>query len=372
MQVVPGDGAAGQGSQSYVVRRARLDRAFISLFSLIALALTGAIPRNVTAHAAVQELSAQIAAAPAIVDTDGDGMPDDWETFFGLNPNNPGDASADPDNDGLTNLQEYQQHGHPFGIDKHYFAEGALGFFKTDIGLVNSSTTATAKVQLTYYTESGARFYQQLQLPPMSRQTVSVNSFLNSSSGGVGTLVESDQPLGADRFMEWGATGYGSSLSAGVTAPSTTWYFAEGATSIFSLYYLLLNPGNTNANVTVTYLQELGGPITRTYTVPAHARSTISVNSDLALLFTSTGAAITSDVPIVAERAMYLSSLFEIFTAGSAGAGAPQPATSWTFAEGSPGGFFDEFLLIANPGNTATTATVVYRRPDGVSATATY
>lgn len=376
MQVVPGDGAAGQGSQQgVVVHRARNVRAFVFISSLIALALSGAghwSGRSVVQAAALQAQAA--AAAPVIVDTDGDGMPDDWETFFGLNPNNPADATGDPDGDGLTNLQEYQQGGHPFGADKHYFAEGAVGFFRTDIGIVNPSTTNTAKVQLTYFTESGSHVSQRVELAPMQRKTVSMNDFLAGTglSGGIATIVESDKAIFTDRFMEWGATGYGSSLSGSVAAPSTTWYFAEGATSIFQLYYLLLNPGNAPAHVTVKYLQEFGGPVTRTYTVPAHARTTISVNTDLALLFTSTGAAMSSDVPIVAERAMYLSSLFEIFSAGAAGAGAPQAATQWSFAEGSPGGFFDEFLLIANPGNTSTTATVIYRRPDGVSATATY
>lgn len=39
-------------------------------------------------------------------DTDGDGIPDGWEFFYGLDPFND-DAGADPDGDGMTNLQEY-------------------------------------------------------------------------------------------------------------------------------------------------------------------------------------------------------------------------------------------------------------------------
>ena len=40
-------------------------------------------------------------------DTDADGMPDEWETTFGFNPNDETDATADADGDGLANLGEY-------------------------------------------------------------------------------------------------------------------------------------------------------------------------------------------------------------------------------------------------------------------------
>ena len=40
-------------------------------------------------------------------DSDGDGIPDDWETQYGLNPTNAADATLDPDGDGFTNLQEF-------------------------------------------------------------------------------------------------------------------------------------------------------------------------------------------------------------------------------------------------------------------------
>ena len=40
-------------------------------------------------------------------DSDGDGIPDDWELAYGLNPNNPADRDQDTDGDGMTNWQEY-------------------------------------------------------------------------------------------------------------------------------------------------------------------------------------------------------------------------------------------------------------------------
>ena len=43
-----------------------------------------------------------------ILDSDNDGMPDSWENTYTLNPNDPADAGHDPDQDGLTNLREYQ------------------------------------------------------------------------------------------------------------------------------------------------------------------------------------------------------------------------------------------------------------------------
>ncbi len=44
----------------------------------------------------------------ALLDSDSDGMPNIWESAYGLDPYNAADALQDPDGDGMTNLQEYR------------------------------------------------------------------------------------------------------------------------------------------------------------------------------------------------------------------------------------------------------------------------
>ena len=41
------------------------------------------------------------------VDSDSDGMPDEWETRYGLNPNDPSDAAGDLNGDGYTNIEKF-------------------------------------------------------------------------------------------------------------------------------------------------------------------------------------------------------------------------------------------------------------------------
>ena len=47
-------------------------------------------------------------------DSDGDGMPDDWEKVHGLNPKDASDATSDLNGDGYSNIEKFI-----FGLDPH-------------------------------------------------------------------------------------------------------------------------------------------------------------------------------------------------------------------------------------------------------------
>ncbi|MDA9584106.1 MSCRAMM family adhesin SdrC, partial [Porticoccaceae bacterium] len=93
-------------------------------------------------------------------DSDLDGMPDAWEIRYGLDPNDPSDATSDQDNDGITALDEFLAGTIPSGsIDldgnKKYDAltDGLLllrGMFGLDGSALVTGTIASDAI----YTES--------------------------------------------------------------------------------------------------------------------------------------------------------------------------------------------------------------------------
>ncbi len=57
------------------------------------------------------------------VDTDGDGMGDNYEARFEFNPNDPNDAALDADGDGASNLEEFERHRNPL-VNEHAVIQG--------------------------------------------------------------------------------------------------------------------------------------------------------------------------------------------------------------------------------------------------------
>jgi len=63
--------------------------------------------------------AAQETEKVVVLDADGDGMPDEWEKKYGLNPADPVDASLDKDGDDFTNLEEFQAKTDPTDAKDH-------------------------------------------------------------------------------------------------------------------------------------------------------------------------------------------------------------------------------------------------------------
>jgi hypothetical protein len=294
-------------------------------------------------------------------DSDGDGMPDWYETQFGLNPNWGGDAGVDSDGDGVSNYSEYVNGTHPTGFYKRYFAEGNKGtFFETEIRLGNPNATP-ASVVLEFRTQTGAFRTHRLTMLPFGSAFVPSGRAPALEQSDFSTTITSNVPVSAERTMRWtNIDGYGSSGETSMAGPASTQYFAEGATGSFALYYLFYNQNPFTVSTTVTYLRAGGlSPIAKNYSLPPGTRTTIYVNGeDPGLAATDVSAQITSSAPIFAERSMYLSGA-HAFDAGTTSAAGPT-STSWTFAEGSTGGFFDCYLDMANPNPSAIGVNATY------------
>jgi len=323
-------------------------------------------------------ISVTVQGGTGPTDTDGDGLPDSWETFFGLNPNSTSGAdgaSGDPDGDGRTNLQEYQAGTHPRGVASltRYFAEGATStFFDTTIALANPAAAGTAAVLARFLKSDGTVVTHTVAVPALARRTITVKDVAGLAAAEFSTVIETDVEVVADRTMKWDATAYGSHSERSIQEPSATWYLAEGAThSGFNLFYLLQNPNASNADVTVTYLRPAPlAPIVKVYGVAANSRRTINVNGeDPGLATTDVSAVISASVSIVAERAMYLNTQGQTFGAGHNSAGVRLPSPQWFLAEGATGPYFDLFVLITNPNAQAVSVLATYLLPDGTVVT---
>ena len=277
----------------------------------------------------------------------------------------------------------------------NYFAEGATStFFDTEFAIANPGQ-AEARVLLRFLSSSGHVTTHMETVAARSRRTVVVSAVPGMAASEFATVVESDQPVAVDRLMSWRAEsrpedgpllpshrGPGSHGQGGLPAPATHWFLAEGATLTgFDLFYLVLNPGDLDADVRVRYLLADGDPLERTYRVGAHSRFNIWVNREEVpygsgqhpLVGRELSAEITStnDVPVLVERAMYFSqpgpsdARGRAFEAGHGSAGVTAAATEWFLAEGATGALFDLFILIANPGEAAAEVEATYLLADG-------
>ena len=153
--------------------------------------------------------------------------------------------------------------------------------------------------------------------------------------------------------------------------PAVPCYFAEGTTRAgFEEWLTLYNPYDVQHTATVTYLVADGANRIRYYNVPAHARVTIYVNSEIGS-DRDVSLVVTGTERLYAERPMYFR-YKDMWTGGHCTEPALETSTTWFFAEGTTRAGFEEWLCLANPGAIDAEVEVTFIFTDGDMVTLPY
>lgn len=255
-----------------------------------------------------------------------------------------------------------------------YLAEGATGGGFNLFYLLQNPSTDTALVKVTYLRGGGLPPLEKAySVPGESRQNIWVDVETFATGAGEVPLladaevsavieVQNDVPLIVERamYLDRGGQLFGAGHnSAGVTAPATNWFLAEGATgTYFDMFVLLANPTDQTALVTVDYLRVADAPLQKTYAVPARSRFNIWVDQEefvglgTALADAAFSMALTSTngTPIIVERSMWWPGTSPTWHEAHNSPGATATGTRWAIAAGNhrPSEGRETYILVAN------------------------
>ncbi len=265
-----------------------------------------------------------------------------------------------------------------------YLAEGATHSGFDLFYLLQNPSSDSVDVRVRYLRPAAPPLEKWHTVGPRSRMNIWVDHEVFGADGArllgdtdVSAVVETSDGRGiiVERAMYYtrGALAFQAGHeSAGVTAPATRWYLAEGATGpFFDLFVLLANPGDEDADVTVTYLLPDGSRIAHAHRVAANARATIWVDHaapELADTAVSTVVQSTNGVPLVVERSMWWPGDSRTWTEAHNSPGATVTGTAWAVADGEVADAPDAratYYLIANPGVESAQVKVTLLFEDG-------
>lgn len=266
-----------------------------------------------------------------------------------------------------------------------YLAEGATHGNFSLFYLIQNAGTTTAVVDVTFLLPAGqAPIVKRYEIAADSRFNVNVDEIPELAEAEMSAVINSVNgvPIVVERAMYLNtpaqpfAAGHG---SAGVTAPATRWFLAEGATGpFFDMFILIGNPSNEYATVEAKYQLIGGGVITKTYDVAPNSRFNIMVDNEgpeLANAAVSTTLTSTNNVPIIVERTMWFPGPSPAQWREAHNSFAEtQTGIRWAVAEGEQGGprNAETYILIANTSDFAGTARVRLLFEDGSTAERTY
>ncbi len=242
-----------------------------------------------------------------------------------------------------------------------YLAEGSTDWGFSTYVLVQNPSASSNSVNVRFMRDDGFNTQQTYALAPHSRFTLDCSIVEGFEKADFSVKVDATSPVVVERAMYFadhqGISG--GHDSPGVAAPLTRWYLAEGYTGgAFDTYILLQNPNDGVAHARITYMLPAGATITGDYEVAPNSRRTVHVDKVPGLENTDVSFMIESDLPVIAERSMYFD--YNGITEGSNSTATDSPSTSWYLAEGYTGPGFDDYVLLLNPGDQDSPATLQF------------
>ena len=190
-----------------------------------------------------------------------------------------------------------------------WFAEGFTGNDFESYFLLANTAAVPVSATLTFFLDSGVVIPKTVQVQANSRYTFRARDYPDLTGVAFATRVTSTEPIVAERAMYWGGFVEGHA-TAGVTAETTKWAFAEGMAGVFGgvpyeTFYLFLNATASPITITGSFYREDGYGTRQSYTVPANSRFTLYGASVPHMVGQRFGAVFEGSAPFIAERAVY-------------------------------------------------------------------
>ncbi len=263
-----------------------------------------------------------------------------------------------------------------------YFAESdtrqnATQNYHTYITMLNPSTTQSAHVVITYYSQGRVAGTENVTVGPLQRGTATpaaiglYQQLAVKVTSDLGIVVERPMYV-IDNIPNAGGPVTGAASAVGATSTGNDWLFAEGYTGTnFQEYLVLANFGTAATSVNVKLEYGNGTFQIVPVSVPAMSQYYFDVNNAHANPVAGCNCTPTNDVSaevtasattLVAERLMYfhfggsqLPGITDVV--GEAG---PTSHNVYAFAEGYTNSNFSEYLTLQNPNNNAESVALTF------------
>lgn len=261
-----------------------------------------------------------------------------------------------------------------------YLAEGATHGAFSLFYLLQNPGSQLANVEITYLLPApAAPIVRTYDVPGGTRLTIPVDDVPGLAETDVSASLRSTNsvPFVAERAMYFSRPGQAFAAgheSAGVTAPATRWFLAEGATgSFFNTFILIANPSLQAASVDMQYLLTDGQVIGVHHDIPAQSRLTLNAALEHPALNSAAFSTVVNsanNVPIIVERAMWWPADGNGWYEAHNSPGETTTGVRWAMGEGESGGprNTQTYILIANTSGFAGSARVTLLFEDGSTA----